>query len=146
MSSAALEIAPERARTDLLAASCPHCRMPLGSVLPPYPPGAMPCMHCRLLIAAGRAQLGDGVARANGAAAGILVARARRESGEVIDADVVVRAFALVAGELDCNLERLRMLDYEIASQRNPDLPCLADIIATFGGWKKACKAAAGRV
>jgi hypothetical protein len=100
----------------------------------------MRCPHCRLVIGAGRARAesdGEHGARAHGSAAGVVANAARRDDGEVLDRDVVLDALQEVAGDVGCPLDRLRMLDYQEAA-RDSTLPRLADVIATFGGWKQA--------
>jgi hypothetical protein len=102
----------------------------------------MRCPHCRLVIGAGRARAGsdDGEhgARAHGSAAGVVANAARREDGEVLDRERVLGALQEVAGDVGCPLDRLRMLDYQEEAARDGTLPRLADVIATFGGWKRA--------
>ena len=75
---------------------CPHCLLPVDARASlPYPPQAMRCPHCRLLIGAGRARSGaaeDGDARSRGSAAGVLANAARREHGEAIDHGTVIDA------------------------------------------------------
>jgi hypothetical protein len=106
----------------------------------------MRCPHCRLVIGTGRARAaGDGEhgARAHGTAAGVVANAARREQGEALDHDRVTTALREVAGQLGCPLDRLRMLDYQNEAEQDVDLPVLADVIATFGTWKQARRAAA---
>ena len=122
--------------------SCPHCQLPLsdGGVLP-YPPRAVRCPHCRLVIGVGRARAQDNPgndARSRCAAAGALANAARRESREPLDPARVRAALSVVADAVGCPVERLRMLDYQQATQDDAELPTLGDVLATFATWKQA--------
>ncbi len=126
---------------------CPHCLLAIGGDAPlPYPPVAMRCPQCRLIIGAGRArgEIGvDGDARSRGSAAGVLANAARRAHSEPRDRDEVMAGLATTAGRLGCAVERLRMLDYQDAADADPALPDLSSVLATFGTWK-AARGAAG--
>lgn len=74
----------------------------------------------------------------------MLASSARRADGAVIDHGRVARALQRVATREGCALDRLRMLDYETHTKNDEKLPPLADVLATFGGWKKARRAAEG--
>jgi hypothetical protein len=126
----------------ITAAHCPHCllRIADGSVWP-YPRGPQRCPHCRLIIGPGRARLepeDDGDARSRGSAAGVLANAARREHGEPGDPLAVLAGLRAVAASRSSPVERLRMLDYQHATERDPALPTLATVLATFGTWKGA--------
>jgi hypothetical protein len=129
-------------------AFCPHCLTPLGSFALPYPVPASRCPQCRLLIGTGRARASTEGAEngrsAQGTAAGMLVAAARRADGEIVEHALVAAALERVADDLGCTLQRLRMIDYNVAAETDNELPSLAAITATFGGWKNARRAAAG--
>lgn len=131
------------------AAHCPHCllAMPGGQTLP-YPPAAMRCPNCRLIIGVGRARADavseDGDARSRGSAAGVLANAARRAQSEAGDVDEVRAALRTVAEQQGCAVERLRMLDYQEHAERDPELPGLSTVLATFATWKAARAAAAG--
>lgn len=124
------------------AAHCPHCllRISDGSIWP-YPRGPERCPHCRLIIGPGRARLettDDGDSRSRGSAAGVLANAARREHGEPGDRDTVLAGLRTVAALRSGPVERLRMLDYQQAAERDPGLPSLATVLATFETWKGA--------
>lgn len=127
---------------------CPHCLLPVadGSQWP-FPPQAMRCPHCRLLIGAGRAReeaAEEGDARSRGSAAGVLANAARREQSEAAeDPGAVLRALSAVADRLGTPVERLRMLDYQEEAERGAEQPSLSTVLATFGTWKAARAAAA---
>ena len=128
-------------------AHCPHCLLPMseGGGLP-YPPMAMRCPSCRLIIGVGRARgraSEDGDARSRGSAAGVLANAARRAQSEPVDADRVIAALRASAAEVGCPVERLRMLDYQQQSERAPEMPALAAVLATFTTWKAARATAA---
>jgi hypothetical protein len=135
----------------VVAAHCPHCLLVLPNARRlPYPEAPMRCPHCRLVIGAHRARAdgddGEHGARAHGSAAGVVANAARREDGEILEPVLVSGALHAVADQVGCPLDRLRMLDYQQEAEQDPDLPALADVIATFGSWKKARRAAAKRV
>lgn len=116
--------------------------MLLGDFAGAYPPQPQRCGYCHLIIGVGRAhdvpdanEFGE---RAHSSAAGMLASDARRADGDVLPHDVVAQALSRVAAQQGCALDRLRMLDYEAHRQTDPSLPSLADVLATFGGWKKA--------
>jgi hypothetical protein len=112
----------------------------------PYPRGPERCSHCRLIIGPGRARLetgDDGDARSRGSAAGVLANAARREHGEPGDPPAVLAGLRAVAAQHSAPVDRLRMLDYQQAAERDPALPTLATVLATFGTWKGARQEAA---
>ena len=107
----------------------------------PYPRGPERCPHCRLIVGPGRARLetgDDGDARSRGSAAGVLANAARREEGEPGDPQAVRAGLRAVAAQRSGPVDRLRMLDYQQAAERDPGLPTLATVLATFGTWKGA--------
>jgi hypothetical protein len=118
---------------------------PLG-----FPSAPLRCEYCRLVIGEGRArdvpEASEFGARAHSSAAGMLASSARRADGDVLDHERVASALRLVAARQGCALDRLRMLDYETYAKADPDIPALADVLATFGGWKKARRAAEAEV
>jgi len=120
--------------------------MLLGDHPKGYPSRPLRCEYCRLVIGAGRArdvpEASEFGARAHSSAAGMLASSARRACGDVLDHERVAHALRRVASRQGCALDRLRMLDYETHAKSDSDLPPLADVLATFGGWKKARRAA----
>jgi hypothetical protein len=120
--------------------------MSLGDHPTGYPSHPMRCEYCRLVIGAGRArdvpEASEFGARAHSSAAGMLASSARRADGDVLDHSRVADALRRVASRQGCALDRLRMLDYETHAKSDETLPALADVLATFGGWKKARRAA----
>lgn len=126
---------------------CPHCLLPMpGAEQLPYPPAAMRCGNCRLIIGAGRARgetSDDGDARSRGSAAGVLANAARRAGSPPGDVPEIVIALRVSAEQVGCAVERLRMLDYQQQSERNPGMPGLSTVLATFSTWKSARAAAA---
>lgn len=126
---------------------CPHCMLPMGaSDRWPYPQTAMRCPNCRLIVGPGRARedgSGQADARSRGSAAGVLANAARRSDEINFDPDTILAALRQVAGELDCVVERLRMLDYQREQDADPKLPDLSSVLATFGTWKAARSTAA---
>lgn len=120
--------------------------MSLGDHPTGYPSEPMRCEYCRLVIGERRARdVPEGSefgARAHSSAAGMLASSARRADGEVLDHSRVAAALQRVASRQGCALDRLRMLDYETHTKNDDTLPPLADVLATFGGWKKARRAA----
>ena len=123
-------------------AFCPHCLLPIAEdVEGPHPPAPMRCPHCRLSIAPGRARsdVGEpGAVPASGSAAGILANAARRENAEPVSSEVVVDALRRVAEEAGSSVGRLRMIDYQRIADPDPELPSLASIVESCGGWKRA--------
>jgi hypothetical protein len=104
------------------------------------------CPTCRLVVGAGRATdtRGDGITLSGaGTAAGFLAAAARREEAEEADPTWVAGALADVAELLGVEVGRLRMLDYQEATGRDPELPELGVVLATFKTWKAARRQAA---
>lgn len=126
---------------------CPHCLLPIaGADRLPYPPAAMRCPHCRLIVGAGRARVGateDGDARSRGSAAGVLANAARRAHSVPGGRTEIAAALRATAAALGCSVERLRMLDYQHAAERDPALPDLSSVLATHSTWKAARGAAA---
>ncbi|MEJ7787340.1 MAG: hypothetical protein WKF96_21260 [Solirubrobacteraceae bacterium] len=103
------------------------------------------CATCRLHVGAARstaANTATGGPRP-GAAAGPLVARARREApGEVGDPYAVTRDIRRVAAALGVRADRLRMLDYQCAWVEDQGLCPLSRVLASFESWKAAHQAA----
>ena len=129
------------------AAHCPHCGLALsGAGATAGPPAAVRCEHCRLVIGPGRA-LAPGAGhtdpRSRGSAAGVLANAARRVHADAADRADVVHALQATARDLGCPVERLRMLDYQDAVERDPSRPALGGVLATFESWKAARRAAA---
>jgi hypothetical protein len=131
----------------MASALCPHCLLPLaGGQRTPFPPAAMRCPHCRLIIGAGRARgesPDDGDARSRGSAAGVLANAARRAHSIPGGRPEIMAALRAIATARGCAVERLRMLDYQDATQVDPALPDLSSVLATYGTWKAARMAAA---
>lgn len=126
---------------------CPHCLLPIpGASSLPHPPAAIRCPHCRLIIGPGRARAeacDDGDARSRGSAAGVLANAARRAQSAPGGIDEIVAALRASAAHVGCSVERLRMLDYQQESERDPAMPDLSSVLATFSTWKSARAAAA---
>lgn len=126
---------------------CPHCLLQIaGARRLPYPPDAMRCPHCRLMIGAGRARseaTKDGDARSRGSAAGVLANAARRAAAPPRSHAEIAAGLRATAATLGCPVERLRMLDYQHAAERDPSLPDLSSVLATHATWKAARNAAA---
>ncbi len=107
----------------------------------PYPPAAVRCPHCRLIIGAGRARgaaADDGDARSRGSAAGVLANAARRAQSEPGGVPEIIAALRKAASEVGCAVERLRMLDYQQQAERDQVMPELSAVLATFSTWKSA--------
>ncbi len=121
---------------------CPHCAMKVSDS--PAPLRAMRCPACLLVIGAGRATItpsAEAGERAHSSAAGILRGQATRAEGAERDRGEVFAALRSVARREGCpSLGRLRMLDYARHAEGDASLPPLADVIATFGGWKSATR------
>lgn len=108
----------------------------------------MRCAHCRLIIGAGRARAEaseDGDARSRGSAAGVLANAARRAQSAPGGVPEIIAALRKSSGEVGCPVERLRMLDYQQQAERDPEMPDLSSVLATFSTWKAARAAAAGQ-
>jgi hypothetical protein len=107
----------------------------------------MRCPNCRLIIGAGRARAeavaDEGEARSRGSAAGVLANAARRVQAEVGDREEVLDGLRRTAALVGSGVERLRMLDYQQAADRDPTLLDLSVVLATFTTWKAARAAAA---
>jgi hypothetical protein len=126
-----------------VAPVCPHCLLSVDGVQAlPFPSSAMRCPHCRLIIGAGRARA-QADERSSGTAAGILANAARREGGVAAHPKVITVALNATAASLGCQVQRLRMLDYQHETQRDQELPSLASVLAAHGSWKEARRAAA---
>lgn len=123
---------------------CPHCSMAVADDDRPFP--TQRCRHCRLVIGANRASLvpsAEAGERAHASAAGVMRGQAIRDDGKVLDRHQVIADLRTVADAHGCpSVGRLRMLDYAEYVATRPDLPTVADVIATFGGWKVATREA----
>lgn len=120
---------------------CPHCHLVLDDWDRRQ---AGRCSHCRLVIGAGRtldAPPAGAPGRAVSAAA-LLGLRAHREDGKVLDRDAVVEGLRHAARIAGSPLSELRMVDYAQLEQDGADVIPLADLLATYGGWKPARSAA----
>jgi hypothetical protein len=127
-------------------AYCPHCHLLVETDAKlPWPPAPVNCPHCRLLIAAGRARPEvPHQAGARGAAAGVFSSRAKRQAeGPEVGEEEIVAGIRRVAEIVGDRPERLLMIDYQQRCAASPDLPPLADVLATYGSWKSARRAAA---
>lgn len=135
-----------RAADNGSEAFCPHCHLLVeNDVKLPWPPEPVNCPHCRLLIAMGRARAeAPQKAGARGAAAGVFSSRAKRQpDGPAVAEEEIVAGIRRVADLMGDRPERLLMIDYQQRSAASPDLPPLADVLATYGSWKSARRAAA---
>jgi hypothetical protein len=122
---------------------CPHC---LASIDQTEDGPAMRCTTCRLVVGAGRSitpETAKASGRKAGAAANLVGAQARRNRTDPA-ADTLAAATDVrrVADTLGLAPDRLRMLDYQAASQANPDITPLSSLLASFGSWKAARGAA----
>lgn len=127
-------------------AYCPHCHLLVETDAElPWPPAPLNCPHCRLLIAAGRARAdAPQQAGARGAAAGVFSSRAKRQpEGPAVGRDEIVAGIRRVAELVGERPERLLMIDYQQRCAASPDLPPLSDVLAAYGSWKSARRAAA---
>ncbi len=118
---------------------CPHCDAALGADWALERTGR--CPTCRLVVGAGRATAGRGGGSSlsgAGTAAGILSGAARREDAAPGEPAVVADALCQAARLLGVEIGRLRMLDYQLMTERDPELPSLGVVLATFGTWKLA--------
>jgi hypothetical protein len=127
-------------------AYCPHCFLLVEQdARMPWPPAALRCPHCRLMIGPGRAR-GTASAKpgARGTAAGVFAHEARREDdAEEASGEAVLAAIRHVAGELGHRPERLLMVDYQQRAAVDRSLPDLSEVFAAFGSWKRARREAA---
>lgn len=139
----------EVSRPPMELPHCPHCLLVIaGAERLPYPPAAMRCPHCRLIIGAGRARAEageDGDARSRGSAAGVLANAARRAQSAPAGREDIITSLQTTAVLVGCAVERLRMLDYQHAAERDPGLVGLSSVLATYATWKAARSAAAAR-
>lgn len=126
-------------------AYCPHCHLLVETDAQlPWPPAPLNCPHCQLLIAAGRARADEPQkAGARGAAAGVFSSRAkRRPGGPAVGKEEIVAGIRRVAESVGDRPERLLMVDYQQRCAASPELPPLADVLAAYGSWKSARRAA----
>ena len=129
------------AQHHLSTCHCPHCHLVLDG-WDRRAPGR--CPHCRLVVGAGRT-LDTPPAGAPGravSAAALLGLRAHREDGNVLERDDVVAGLREAARLAGRPLSELRMVDYAQMEQDGVPVIPLADLLATFGGWKPARTAA----
>ncbi len=118
--------------------------MAVADTSEPWPVPAARCPCCHLVIGTARATdepRGEAGERAHASAAGVMRGIAARADGKVLDHDVILAALGRVAVDEGCpSIGRLRMLDYAKHAEADKDLPPIADVIATFGGWKAATR------
>jgi hypothetical protein len=129
-------------------AYCPHCLLLLArDVTHPYPDEPVRCRHCRLVVGIGRAResADDPEAGTRGTAAGVYASGARRAAEPPADAETVVDGIRRAADQMGVRVERLLMVEYQNAAERDPDLPDLAGVLGAFGSWKGARREAAER-
>ncbi|MBA2347939.1 MAG: hypothetical protein H0V81_06545 [Solirubrobacterales bacterium] len=69
---------------------------------------------------------------------------ARREDADPVEEDVAFAALRAVATQVGCNVERMRMVDYDRASREDSTLPSVAEVLSTFETWKRARTLARG--
>jgi hypothetical protein len=137
--------APARTKTSS-EAYCPHCFLLVEQeVKGDWPPDAIRCPHCRLLIGPGR---GRPTAEANpgarGSAAGVFAHQAKRDDdGEPVSSEHVRESICRVAEELGCRPERLLMVDYQQRASGDDSLPTLSEVFSAYGSWKRARREAA---
>jgi hypothetical protein len=127
-------------------AYCPHCLNPLLEVPAsgPAPPTGMRCPHCRLVVAPGRAVDAETALarRTTGAASNVVGAAARREGADAIPEDEALSALTAAAQALGVSVRRLRMLDYDDLARTGRVTVPIGAVLATYGNWKDACRAA----
>jgi hypothetical protein len=123
------------------ACHCPHCHLALEGWDRRV---AGRCPNCRLVVGPGRAidAPPTGAPGRAVSAAALLGLRAHREDGKVLDREVVVEGLREAARIAACPLSELRMVDYAQLEQDGAGVVPLADLLATFGGWKPARSAA----
>jgi hypothetical protein len=126
-------------------AYCPHCFLLVEQeVAGDWPPAAIRCPHCRLLIGPGRGrETAEANPGARGSAAGVFAHQAKREDGDDVAPDTVREAIRQVAQELGSRPERLLMVDYQQRASGDDSLPTLSDVFSAFGSWKRARREAA---
>lgn len=122
---------------------CPHC----AAALPPSSAStATRCPACRLIVGAGRAltaEQADHRVENVGGRSGTIASAARSSGARSVDADDVHAALQEVACKFGVRVERLRLADYDTACRTHPALPSVGEVLATFGGWKRARAGAA---
>ena len=131
-----------------ICAYCPHCLLLLArDVTHPYPREPLRCRHCRLVVGTGRARDSADTPEAGtrGTAAGVYASGARREGGEEVDEETVIEGIRRAADQIGVRVERLLMVEYQTAAERDPDLPDLGGVLGAFGSWKGARREAAER-
>jgi hypothetical protein len=104
------------------------------------------CGECRLIVGAGRAVPGERqAARAGvGSASGHVANRARGTGADAVEPERIVAALRRVAADIGVRVDALRMIDYRHAAAARPGSPTLAEVMATFGSWRRAREAAGG--
>ncbi len=114
---------------------CPHCHLQLKDWEPARPAN---CPHCRLVIGAHRSleRPPEGVPGRAVSASALLALR--QEAGTKRAPDEVVVALRCAARSLSRPISELRMVDYAELERQGGALVPLADVLATFGGWKPA--------
>jgi len=125
---------------------CPHCLMLVESdVTGQWPSTHQRCPHCGLMIGPGRGRReAGGQQGARSAAAGVMAERARRVPAVPAHSKVEVRAgLRRVAAESGVRVDRLLMVDYQDQAAHDPSLPQLHDVLALYGSWRTARRAAA---
>lgn len=126
---------------------CPHCLFAVAtSSRSAFPPDAIRCEHCRLVIGAHRCKTRGEAAierGTSGTAAGIMANTARRAAAAPGDPSEVIDALLLVAEMHDTAVDRLRMQDFDAAQRRGLCDIELAVVLSTFSSWKAARREAA---
>src|SRR3954468_19190764 len=124
---------------------CPHCFLLVDEKgAGEWPEQPMRCPHCRLLIGPGRGrETADANPGARGSAAGVFAHQAKREDGDNVSKDEVLKAIRKVAEKLGSRPERLLMVDYQQQATGDDKLPTLSDVFSAFGSWKRARREAA---
>ncbi len=134
---------------EVTGAYCPHCHLLVESdVHAPWPAVPVRCLHCQLLIGAGRSRSEpSGEPGAKGTAAGVFSRQAKRngddDSEQPKSPEEVLEAIRTVAGSRGERPERLLMVDYQQLAVGDPDIAPLSDVFAAFGSWKSARRQAA---
>jgi len=126
-------------------AFCPHCFLLVDQhVVGEWPEHPVRCPHCRLLIGPGRGrETADANPGARGSAAGVFAHQAKREDGDNVSKEEVLKAIRKVAEGLGSRPERLLMVDYQQQATADNSLPTLSDVFSAFGSWKRARREAA---
>src|SRR3954465_11203043 len=115
-------------------AYCPHCFLLVEENVPEnWPPAAIRCPPCRLLIGPGRARpTSEASPGARGSAAGVFAHQAKRDDGDDVSQDTIRHAISRLAEELGSRPERLLMVDYQQRASADNSLLAVSDVFSAF--------------